>query len=101
MLLKKIIKTNGLKYLASPNTESFAAKKQGDKLKGSQEATHILLHSLTDILNLVNKFNLKIILFGTTLITIKDYFPLNLNYLFFAKSGLGSSYNLICQKVNS
>jgi len=72
--LKKIIKTNGLKYLASPNTESFAAKKQGDKLKGYQDPTHIFLYSLTDILNLVNKFNLKIILFGTTLITIKDYF---------------------------
>ena len=101
ILLKKLVKPKGLIYLASPNTASLAAKKYGNKWKGYQDPTHISLHSLHDILKLIDKLDLEIIISGTSPITIKDYLPFNTSKLFFSKSGLGSSYNLICQKKDS
>ena len=98
VILKKLLKPNGILYLSSPNTDSLDAKKYGPKWKGYQDPTHISLHSLHDILKLIDKLNLEIIISGTSPITIKDYLPFNTSKLFFSKSGLGSSYNLICQK---
>ena len=98
VVLKNLLKPNGILYLSSPNTDSLDAKKYGPKWKGYQDKTHISLHSLNDILKILNSLNFKVILFGTSPKSLNDYCSFDSKSLFFSKSGLGSSYNIICQK---
>ena len=100
-VLKKLLKNKGILYLASPNTDSRASKIEGLKWKGYQDPTHISLHSFNDIIKLFNSLNLKVILAGTSPVSFRDYFSFNFKNLFFSKSGLGSSYNAICQKIDN
>ena len=88
VILKNLLKPNGILYLSSPNTDSLDAKKYGPKWKGYQDPTHISLHSLNNILELLNSLNLKVILFGTSPKSLGITYHLILEIYFFLKVGL-------------
>ena len=65
-LLKRLLKPNGILYLSSPNTDSHDAKKYGSRWRGYKDPTHISLHSLNNILELLTSLDLKVIVAGTS-----------------------------------